>query len=953
MAEEEENSNPENKDLENNSPQEDQAGEKVIKISGMYDEWFLDYASYVILERAVPHLFDGLKPVQRRILHSLWEMDDGRFHKVANAIGNTMKYHPHGDASIGDAMVQIGQKELMFDCQGNWGNVLTGDRAAAPRYIEVRLSKFAKRVAFNAKTTNWLLSYDGRNKEPETLPMKFPLLLAQGVEGIAVGLACKILPHNFIEIIDASISYLRGRGKSIYPDFINGGMADFTNYNDGKRGGKIRVRARIRKEDAKTLVIYEIPHGTTTSSLIDSIIKANDKGKIKVKKIEDNTAEFAEIVVHLPSGTSPDKMIDALYAFTDCEVSISPNACIILDDKPHFMGVSEILKNSVEHTKALLKLELEIRKGELQEQWHFASLEKIFIENRIYRDIEEEETWEGVVSAIDTGIHKYISTPGRKSKKKGVITLARDVTEEDIVRLTEIKIKRISKFDSNKADENLKKLEDSLAEVQHHLDNLVDFAIAYYKDLKKEFGAGRERKTEIRTFDNIVATKVVVANKKLYVNYKEGFIGYSLRKDEYISDCSDIDDIIIFRKDGVMMVTKVDSKKFVGKDILHAAVWKKGDKRTIYHMVYQDGSGGPSYVKRFNVTGVTRDKEYDLTRGKKGSRVLYFSANPNGESEVIAIKLRPRPKLKNLRLDFDFSELGVKGRGVKGNTLTKHLISKIEMKERGESTLAARKIWMDEVTKRLNVDSRGKFLGNFGGEDRLLLISDKGYYRLVPAELSLRFDDDIFIIEKWNPERPISVIYFDGIKERYMVKRFLAETSSKNVSFITDHPDSELFIATTYEHPEVVVEFDKRSSSKEEETFKLSEIIAVKGITAAGNRLLSEKPKAFSLIEQEQDTETPVDEDEPDGTSEAEQSEDKSEVKTPAKKRSRNDKSTVPSPKPTDSSGKELKVDQKSEKAVTVEFDVEPPKRSEEGKAKSPKAKKPTDSDGEGQISLF
>ncbi|NND94660.1 MAG: DNA gyrase/topoisomerase IV subunit A [Flavobacteriales bacterium] len=928
MAEEEEMmGNPEN---EGNAGNEggDHKEEQVIKITGMYDEWFLDYASYVILERAVPHINDGLKPVQRRILHSLWEMDDSRFHKVANAIGNTMKYHPHGDASIGDAMVQIGQKELMFDCQGNWGNVLTGDRAAAPRYIEVRLSKFAKAVAFNPKTTNWLLSYDGRNKEPETLPMKFPLLLAQGVEGIAVGLACKLLPHNFNEIIDASIASLRGRGKSIYPDFINGGMADFSNYNDGKRGGKVRVRARIRKEDAKTLVIYEIPHGTTTSSLIESIIKANDKGKIKVKKIEDNTAEFAEIVVHIPSGTSPDKMIDALYAFTDCEVSISPNACVIKDDKPHFIGVSDILKDSVEHTKSLLKLELEIRKKELEDQWHFASLEKIFIENRIYRDIEEEETWEGVISAIDKGLKPHV--------KK----LKRPVSEEDIVRLTEIRIKRISKFDSNKADENLKRLEEQLAEVQHNLDNLVDYAIAYYKNLKKQFGASKERKTEIRTFDNIVATKVVVANKKLYVNRSEGFIGYGLKKDEFISECSDIDDVIVFRKDGVLTVTKVDSKKFVGKDIIHVSVWKKGDARTVYHMIYQDGSGGPSFVKRFNVTGVTRDKEYNLTRGKKGSRVLYFSANPNGESEVVSVKLRPRPKLKNLRFEFDFSELAIKSRGVKGNTLTKHLVSKVELKEKGESTLAARMIWMDEVTRRLNVDKRGKFLGRFGGEDRLLLISDKGYYRLVSAELSLRFDDDVFHIEKWLPDRPISVVYYDGIKERFMVKRFLAETSSKNVSFISDHEDSELFIATTYKKPEVVVEYDKRSSDKEEETFFLDELIAVKGISAAGNRLLTDKPRSVSLVEQvdtEQEESSESEKEEPPG------------VKNDVPKE--NGRVTVPkkTEKKSVAKSKGLEIDQKKEEAVTIEFDLKP----RETIKKKGRKKKEDELDGKGQISLF
>lgn len=939
MAEEEEGLNKVPLDGDGqDQPNELEQGEEVIKISGMYNEWFLDYASYVILERAVPHIYDGLKPVQRRILHSLWEMDDSRFHKVANAIGNTMKYHPHGDASIGDAMVQLGQKELLFDCQGNWGNVLTGDRAAAPRYIEVRLSKFAKAVAFNPKTTNWLLSYDGRNKEPETLPMKFPLLLAQGVEGIAVGLACKILPHNFLEIIDASISHLRGRTKAIYPDFINGGMADFSNYNDGLRGGKIRVRARIRKEDAKTLVIHEIPHGTTTSSLIESIIKANDKGKIKVKKIEDNTAEFAEILVHLTAGTSPDKMIDALYAFTDCEVSISPNSCIIEDDKPHFMGISGILKNSVEHTKSLLKLELEIRKRELEEQWHFASLEKIFIENRIYRDIEEEETWEGVISAIDKGLKPHIKH------------LKRAVTEDDIVRLTEIKIKRISKFDANKADENLRRLEDLLAEVIHNLKNLIDFAIEYYKDLKKRFGAGKERRTEIRTFDNIVATKVVVANKKLYVNRAEGFIGYGLKKDEFVSECSDLDNIIVFRKDGVMMVSKVDTKKFVGKDILHVAVFKKGDKRTVYHMVYQDGSAGHSFVKRFNVTGVTREKEYNLTQGKKGSRVLYFSANPNGESEVVSVKLRPRAKLKNLKIDFDFSEMAIKGRGVRGNTLTKNLVSKIEFKERGESTLEARKIWLDEVTNRLNVDQRGRFLGRFGGEDKLLLLSDDGYYRLVAAELSLRFDDDITQIDKWNPEQAISAVYYDGAKKRYMVKRFLAEISSKKVSFITEHEDSELYIATTYSHPEVVVEYDKRSSSKGEETYDLEEFISVKGISALGNRFITEKPKSFSLIEQE----TAIVGEESAAKIEVDDKEEETEKADQSPKASavlNKEEGPKPSKPLTEKKKEGIKVDQGKEEAVTIELDVKPPKKAKPEKKDN--EDNDASSDDEGQITLF
>ena len=917
MAEEEED-NIQGTHPEGDLPED----EKVIKISGMYNEWFLDYASYVILERAVPHIYDGLKPVQRRILHSLWEMDDSRFHKVANAIGNTMKYHPHGDASIGDAMVQIGQKELMLDLQGNWGNTLTGDRAAAPRYIEVRLSKFAKEVAFNPKTTIWLQSYDGRNKEPETLPMKFPLLLAQGVEGIAVGLACKILPHNFMEIIDASISVLRGKGKSLYPDFITGGMADFSNYNDGKRGGKVRVRARIRKEDKQTLIIHEIPFGTTTGSLIDSIIKANDKGKIKIKKIEDNTAEHVEIVIHLPPGTSPDKSIDALYAFTDCEVSISPNACIIEDDKPHFLGISEILKHSVEHTKDLLKLELEIRKGELENQWHFASLEKIFIEKRIYRDIEEEETWEGVIKAIDKGLKPHV----KKLKKP--------VTEEDIVRLTEIKIKRISKFDSDKADDLLRKLEEQLAEVIHNLENLTDFAVEYFKKLKKDFGEGRERKTEIRTFDTIEATKVVVANRKLYVNREEGFVGYGLKKDEYVSDCSDIDDIIIFRADGVMMVSKVDNKKFVGKDILHVAVWKKGDKRTVYHMVYQDGSAGPCYVKRFNVTGVTREKEYDLTAGKKGSRLMYFSANPNGESEVILVKLRPRPKLKTLKFDFDFSELAIKGRGSKGNTLSKNLVSKIELKEKGESTLAARKVWMDEVTRRLNVDGRGTYLGQFAGEDKLLLVSELGFYKLVAADLSLHFNDDISIIEKWRPDRPMSIIYYDGLKNRYTVKRFLIEPSTKDVSFITEHENSKLLIATTARDPIVKVEYDKRSSGADDEEFQLEDVIDIKGVSAIGNKFIQDKPKNMYLLEPEEDEDN-EDEDEPEDDPD--------------------DEGVSDDENGSDGNDEGYSVDQVSEESVEVDFEISPPKKAPKPKPKQKAAgkKKGPASEDEGQISLF
>ena len=846
MAEEE------NDDIQNTNEegQEAHTGEKIIPVSGLYENWFLEYASYVILERAVPALYDGLKPVQRRILHSMKDLDDGRYNKVANIIGHTMKYHPHGDASIGDALVQLGQKDLLIDMQGNWGNTLTGDGAAAPRYIEARLSKFALDVVFNPKTTEWGMSYDGRNKEPLFLPVKFPLLLAQGAEGIAVGLACKMLPHNFNELIDASIGILRGKRPNILPDFPNGGMADFSNYNGGLRGGRVRVRAKIRQLDTKTLVIDEIPHGTTTSSLIDSVVKANDKGKIKIKKIEDNTSSTAEIIIHLPPGLSPDKTIDALYAFTDCEISISPNSAVIQDDKPHFLDVNDMLKRSTDQTVDLLRMELEIRKNELNEQWHFASLEKIFIENRIYRDIEEAETWEEVLENIRLGLQPFIKH------------LRRDVTEEDIVRLTEIKIKRISKFDSFKADDHLARLEDELAQVQHHLDNIVDFAIEYFKNLKKKYGAGKERRTEIKAFDTIVASKVVVANKKLYVNRKEGFIGYGLKKDEYVSDCSDIDDIIIFRENGVMQVTKVDQKKFVGKDIIHAEVWKKGDKRTIYNMAYQDGTSGPAMVKRFAVNSITRDKDYDQTAGTKGSKVLYFSANPNGEAEVVQVKLRPRTSLKKLRFDFDFADLSIKGRSAKGNILSKHIVSKIELKEKGTSTLAPRKIWFDDVVQRLNADGRGTYLGTFKGGDKILTIYQAGYYRTTSFDLSTRFDEDLIAIEKFNPDKVITAVYWEGEKEQYNVKRFNPEVAQKPVEFITEHEGSFLEFATTHPSPSVNLQFDKRSNDQEDEEIDLVEFISVKGITAMGNRLTPLKVKAIDRIEPEIAEEP--EEDEPD-----------------------------------------------------------------------------------------
>lgn len=809
--------------------------ETITKVTGMYKDWFLDYASYVILERAVPGINDGFKPVQRRILHSMKDLDDGRYNKVANIVGHTMQYHPHGDASIADAMVQIGQKELLIDMQGNWGNILTGDRAAASRYIEARLSKFALDVVFNPKTTEWQTSYDGRKKEPVDLPVKFPMLLAQGAEGIAVGLSTKIVPHNFNELIDASIKHLKGRSFTLVPDFLTGGIADVSNYNDGIRGGKVRVRAKISQQDKKTLVITEIPFGTTTSSLIESIIKANDKGKIKIKKIEDNTAANVEILVHLPSGISPDKTIDALYAFTNCENSISPLGCVIDDNKPVFIGVSEILKTSTDHTVDLLKLELKIQLNELEEQWHFASLERIFIENRIYRDIEEQETWKGVIKAIDEGLKPHIKH------------LRRAITEEDIVRLTEIRIKKISKFDIDKAKQFIESLEDKIAIVKDHLANLIDYAIAYFKNLKTKYGKGKGRKTEIRLFDDIVATKVVMRNTKLYVNREEGFVGTSLKRDEYVADCSDIDNVIIFRKDGTMMITKVDAKTFVGKNIIHLAVFKKNDKRTVYNMIYRDGRSGPSYMKRFHVTGVTRDKEYDLSAGTKASIVQYFTANPNGEAETITINLRAVGSVKKLKWDIDFSDLAIKGRGVKGNTVTKFSIRKIELKSEGVSTLKPRKIWFDETVQRLNVDERGELLGEFKGEDRLLIINQKGEVKTIKPALTTHFQSDMIILEKWVPEKPISAIYFDGDKERYNIKRFMIDNPNKEETFITDHPKSQLEIVATDYRPMVEIVFSKRSLENLE--VDLQDFIAVKGIKALGNQLTTEKIRTVNMLE--------------------------------------------------------------------------------------------------------
>ncbi|MHB1196687.1 MAG: DNA gyrase/topoisomerase IV subunit A [Lutibacter sp.] len=830
-----EEDNNENEHLEEHINEEFGNQATITKVTGMYKDWFLDYASYVILERAVPALKDGFKPVQRRIMHSMKDLDDGRYNKVANVVGHTMQYHPHGDASISDALVQLGQKELLIDMQGNWGNILTGDRAAAARYIEARLSKFALEVVFNPKTTDWQSSYDGRKKEPIDLPVKFPLLLAQGAEGIAVGLSTKILPHNFNELIDASIKHLKGKPFSLIPDFLTGGIADVSSYHDGKRGGKIRVRAKIGQLDKKTLVITEIPFGTTTSTLIDSILKANEKGTIKIRQIEDNTAANVEILVHLPNGISPDKTIDALYAFTSCENPISPLCCVIDDNKPVFIGVSEILIRSTNHTVELLKLELEIQLNELDEQWHFASLERIFIENRIYRDIEEQATWEGVIKAIDEGLKPHIKH------------LKRPITEEDIVRLTEIRIKKISKFDIDKAKQFIESLEEKIAEVKKHLANIIEFAIDYFKNLKLKYGKGKERLTEIRLFDDIIATKVVMRNTKLYVNKEEGFVGTSLKKDEYVDDCADIDDVIIFRRDGAMLVTKVDAKTFVGKDIIHVAVFKKNDTRTVYNMIYRDGKNGPSYIKRFNVTGVTRDKEYDLTAGNKGSQVLYFTENPNGEAETITINLRATGSVKKLKWDIDFSDLAIKGRSSRGNIVSKHAIKKIELKAEGVSTLKPRKIWFDETVQRLNVDKRGELLGEFKPEDRLLIINQKGIIKTIKPELTTHFDSDMIVLEKWIPEKPISVIYYDGDKEKYFVKRFMIDNPNKEELFISEHPKSQLEIVATDYRPMAEILFSKRNLEPIQLNFE--EFIAIKGIKAQGNQLTADKIKQVNMLE--------------------------------------------------------------------------------------------------------
>jgi len=817
--------------------EEVQSGSKLKRIGGLYQDWFLDYASYVILERAVPHINDGLKPVQRRILHSMKRLDDGRYNKVANVVGFTMQYHPHGDASIGDALVQLGQKDLLIDTQGNWGNILTGDSAAAPRYIEARLSKLALDIVFNPKTTNWKLSYDGRNNEPITLPVKFPLLLAQGVEGIAVGLASKILPHNFNELIDASIAHLKGEEFEIYPDFPTGGMVDVSKYNDGLRGGNVRVRAKITKQDNKTLVISQLPFGKTTSTLIDSIIKANEKGNIKIRKIDDNTAAEVEILVHLGPNVSPDKTIDALYAFTDCETSISPNCCVITNETPVFIGVSEILRNNTDQTKMLLTQELEIRLAELEDSWHKSSLEKIFIENKIYQRMEGSPTMEHTIQVIDEGLE-----PFKKLLRRPVIT-------EDIERLTEIRMKRITAHDSYKADEYINNLETEMEEVKNNLENIVPYSINYYKNIKKKYGSKYPRNTEIRSFEFIEAAKVVVANLKLYVNREEGFIGTGLKKDEYVCDCSDIDDILIFLRNGKYLITKVSSKAFVGKDILFVEVFKKNEKRKIFNIIYRDGKSGVFYMKRCNIPALIRDKEYDITQGTEGSKIMYFSANPNGEAELLKVYLRPKPRLKKTVIDLDFSELAVKGRSSMGNILTRNSVHRIVLKDKGISTLGGRKIWFDETVQRLNADGRGTFVGEFQGDDKILVLTKEGQYRTTNFDLSNHFEDNLMVITKLDISKNYAAIFFDADQKYYYLKRFQFDNQPKLSSFIGDNPESKLYKLINNEKSQIVINFGGANEGRENELVDVESFIAVKGIKARGKRLTTYEINKFEVIE--------------------------------------------------------------------------------------------------------
>ncbi len=895
----------------------------VISLDGLYENWFLDYASYVILDRAVPHINDGLKPVQRRILHSLKEMDDGRFNKAANVIGNTMKYHPHGDASIGDAMVQIGQKNLLIDCQGNWGDPVTGDSAAAPRYIEARLSKFALEVVFNPDTTEWQASYDGRNREPITLPVKFPLLLAQGAEGIAVGLATKILPHNFIELIDASIEILKGNLPNLMPDFPTGGMADASAYNDGQRGGRVRVRAKIEERDKKTLAITEIPFSTTTGGLMESIVAANEKGKIKIKKIEDNTAGSVEIMVHLAPGISPDVTIDALYAFTDCEVSISPNTCVIQDDKPRFMSVNDMLTESTHNTRRLLKMELEIRLKELMEKIFFSSLLKIFIQEGMYKhpDYEGSSNFEMVLEVLNRLFEPFFPQ------------FYRAIVPEDYKKLIDKPMSSITRFDVKKTDEQIKGLQEEIKEVKHHLKHLTDYTIAWFQKLKDKYGKGRERKTELRTFDRVEAAQVALANVKLYVNRVDGFIGTGLKKDEFVCDCSDIDEIIVFREDGRCIVTKVQDKVFVGKEIIHAAVFKKNDDRTVYNMIYKDGQSGVSFIKRFSVVGVTRDKEYDLTKGTKGSRVLYFTANPNGEAEIVNVQLKPHSKLKKMQFDEDFAALAIKGRNSMGNIITKYPVKKIVLKSKGVSTLSGRKIWYDDILKRLNADGRGKYLGEFDGDDKVLTVLSTGIYELTSFDLNNHFDDKMIVIEKYNPSKVYSVVHIDGKSKNYMVKRFIFENTAigKQTSIISDETGSKLVLISGAAQPVVKVE-QLKGKEQTPETIEtdLSTLIDVKGMKAMGNRLSQQAVKKVELTAEIQVEEESVIEDEPEQDEPNLESRDAEEAKeTPVEQAKIEDaavpseKSAVESVKPRENSGQ------------SPAKPVESPPKSEESSPKS------------------
>jgi topoisomerase IV subunit A len=886
-----------------------------IGIDGLYQNWFLDYASYVILERAVPRIEDGFKPVQRRIMHSLKEMDDGRFNKVANVIGNTMQYHPHGDASIGEAIVNIGQKDLLIETQGNWGDVRTGDGSAAPRYIEARLSKFALDVVYNAQTTDWQLSYDGRKKEPVTLPVKFPLLLSQGVEGIAVGLSTKILPHNFCELIKASIDILKEKKPKIFPDFPTGGIADFSEYNQGLRGGKIKVRAKIEIADKKTLAIREIPFSTTTTSIMESIVKASEKGQIKVKQVVDNTAKDVEIQIHLQPGQSPEVAIDALYAFTDCEISISPNACVIIEDKPTFMPVNEILKYNTEQTVKLLKQELQIRRDELMEKILFSSLEKIFIEKRIYRNIEECETFEEVISTIDKGLKPY--------KKQ----FYREITRDDILRLTEIKIKRISKFDSFKADDLLKDLEKQLKETQHHLRHLTDYAIAYYQNLLDKYGKGRERKTEIKSFQSVTAVEVIANNQKLYVNREDGFIGWSLKKDEYICDCSELDDVIVIRKDGKAKVSRIQEKVFMGKDILYVGIWKKGDDRMVYNVIYTDGKTGISFAKRFAISGVTREKEYPIATDDKNSKIHYVSGNANGEAETVEVKLSQSSTARKKIFEYDFAELEIKGRGVKGNTLTKYPVRRVDFVKAGGSTLSKLNLWYDEGSGRLNKDERGRYLGKFDGDDQVIAFMRNGAYKITNYELTNRYEPEkVLRLEKFNSKKIISAVYVDGESKQYMVKRFLIETSTadKEFGFISEGIGSRLVVVTTSETPEIEVEESKgKEKGKSSEVINLEDIVDVKGWKALGNRLSQNKVTKVSLVEEEQEVTGPEETEEDDETPESQASKKKQKLNPSLKKTAKS------------VSSKDLK--KKSPKKVVNKRPVTNKKASQSKKLKSSK----------------